>query len=252
MGNTRSQLRKLNRRNSFTTLYKKTTQSRSHSLASNTTGGSDLSDPLGDLKIPPADLSSDQLALVKVSWHLVSVDTSNVCLNFLHQLERRFPRFKRIKSINVSTPSLPLSLQLMSRNQSCTSAYTTNGQLSRQALKLACCLDAIIGSLMRNGTKVKEEKLLMMLSENGYQFKRFLGFDTFYSDAVIVKEMTHAFCESLRLILTHNGANWGEELQEAWELLFCILLYHLDGLSEDEMESMEMQPINHSMNWGMN
>ena len=71
-----------------------------------------------------------------------------------------------------------------------------------------------------------------MLLDNGYQFKTFLGVDHFYTDSLIVREMTNAFCESLRLVVIQNGLNWSQELQEAWDAIFRILLFHLDGLSE--------------------
>ena len=263
MGNSKSQFRKLSRRNSHSishshsviaddTTAQTGTGSRSHSLASNTTGGSDVSrlsmpdmESGVPLKIPPGQMSPEQLALVKFTWQMVSIDTSSVCLNFFHLLQRRFPRIKRINqqrsklSMAMSTPSLPLTTQLMTRNKSCTSTFTTHGQLTQHALKLACCLDAIIGSLVRNpGSKtVREEKVADMLAENGSNFKAFLGFENFYSDAPVVREMTHAFVESLRLVLVHNGAKWGQELQESWDNLFCILLYHLDGLEEEDTNS---------------
>lgn len=249
MGNSKSSFRKLGRKGSLrlrmatsmTGIHSTCTgtSSRSHSLASTGTvaQGSDcsrLTDYSADI---PTDLTSDQLDLVKYSWHLVSVDTSNVCLNFFHQLQRRFPRLKK-KSIfvAVSTPSLPESLSIMSRNASCSSAplsHCQNGQLSRQALKLACCVDAVIGSLMRHH-KVKEEKVQEMLLETGLQFKAFLGFEQLYADPCVVRELSHAFCDSLRLVLVHNGAVWCQELQQAWDTLFCILLYHLDGGLNDE------------------
>ncbi len=267
MGNTKSQMRKLHRRAScniqmWTSLSRSskdgfsTGNSRSHSLASNTTGHSDSS----RLSCPelilssPSQLTPDQLSLIKYSWHLVSVDTSNVCLNFFHQLQRRFPRIKRLQkskmsSLNNSTPSLPSSLQLMTRNQSCTAAYTTQGLLTRQALTLACCLDAVIGSLLRHPSGICEEKILLMLSEKGFGFKKFLGFQSFYSDALVVKEMTVAFCESLRLVLVHNGAKWSGELQQAWEILFGILLWHLDGVLEEQEDIPETSEPGEHNEW---
>jgi len=284
MGNTKSHFRKLSRRNSFNALLRpgssrglgssnmETSEartgvaSRSHSLASNTTGGSDISrlsvpDTYNDsdsIKEQPATLTSEQLSLVKYSWHLVSLDTSNVCLNFFHQLQRQLtPRVKKslqkTKNVHSSTPSLHgnsssnyfgngnhSNHNSFTRNRSCTGSHSSQttasrtlsqGQLSQQALKLACCLDAVIGSLTRN-SKVKEEKLVKMLLDNGYQFKTFLGVDNFYTDSLIVREMTNAFCESLRLVVIQNGLNWSQELQEAWDAIFRILLFHLDGLSE--------------------
>lgn len=300
MGNTKSHFRKLSRRNSFSMVLRPSSfttsdqerslngvsvASRSHSLASNTTGGSDISrlsvpDTYNDsISIkdqasgPNSNLSSDQLSLVKCSWHLISVDTSNVCMNFFHQLQRQFSTPKIKKSLqkqksttHSSTPSLShLSggtgsshssysfhhRDHISRNRSCTGSHhcqkfsstgnrsLTQGQLTQQALKLACCLDAVIGSLARN-SKVKEEKLVKMLCDNGHQFKTFLGLDNFYTDTLIVKEMTNAFCESLKLSVIQNGLNWSQELQEAWEAVFRILLYHLDGLSEIDDEDDDM------------
>lgn len=289
MGNTKSHFRKLSRRNSFSMVLRPSSlpgsseerssngvSSRSHSLASNTTGGSDISRlsvpdndsiSIKDQQLHPhSSLSSDQLSLVKYSWHLVSVDTSNVCMNFFHQLQRQFstPRIKKslqkTKSsqgvTHSSTPSLRDSgngngsysfhhRDLIPRNRTSSGSQPcqkisigsrsgsslTQGHLTQQALKLACCLDAVIGSLARN-SKVKEEKLVKMLCDNGHQFKTFLGLDHFYTDTLVVREMTNAFCESLKLVVIQNGLNWSQELQEAWEAIFRILLYHLDGLSE--------------------
>lgn len=294
MGNTKSHFRKLSRRNSFSLVLRPSSlpeerssngvsvSSRSHSLASNTTGGSDISrlsvpDTYNDSNLsikdqggPNSTLSSDQLSLVKYSWHLVSVDTSNVCMNFFHQLQRQFstPRIKKslqkTKSQTVthsSTPSLSSGngntysfhhRDQITRNRSCTGSHhcqkmsgaagsrsLTQGQLTQQALKLACCLDAVIGSLTRN-SKVKEEKLVKMLCDNGHQFKTFLGLDNFYTDTLVVREMTNAFCESLKLVVIQNGLHWSQELQEAWEAIFRILLYHLDGLSEIDDDDDDM------------
>ena len=288
MGNTKSNFRKLSRRNSFSISLRpgssdrglssdlkfrsgseenrSSTASRSHSLASNTTGGSDISrisvpDTYNDqsscsIKEPPATLSSEQLSLVKYSWHLVSIDTSNVCMNFFHQLQRQFtPKIKKsllkTKNVHSSTPSLYNSghngngnsysnQQSWARNRSCTGSHSCQsgtrtliqGQLTQQALKLACCLDAVIGSLTRNSKIQSSEKLVEMLADSGHQFKTFFGIDNFYTDNLVVREMTNAFCESLRLVLIQNGLNWSLELQEAWDTTFRILLYHLDGLSE--------------------
>jgi len=299
MGNTKSHFRKLSRRNSFSMVLRTSSSkftsdqerssngvslsSRSHSLASNTTGGSDISrlsvpDTYNDsISIkdqacsgPNSNLSSDQLSLVKCCWHLVSVDTSNVCMNFFHQLQRQFSTPKTKKSLqkqksatHSSTPSLShLSgngntysfhhrdqiirnqsisqhCQKNSSNSGSGNRSLTQGQLTQQALKLACCLDAVIGSLARN-SKVKEEKLVKMLCDNGHQFKSFLGLDNFFTDTLVVREMTNAFCESLKLVVIQNGLNWSQELQEAWEAIFRILLYHLDGLSEIEDEDDDM------------
>ena len=73
-----------------------------------------------------------------------------------------------------------------------------------------------------------------MLADSGHQFKTFLGIDNFYTDNLVVREMTNAFCESLRLVLIQNGLNWSLELQEAWDATFRILLYHLDGSIYDD------------------
>jgi len=279
MGNTKSHFRKFSRRNSFSIILDRGMKtagsglpeksatgiaSRSHSLASNTTGSSDisrLSVPLEysdsvSIKEPLPSLDINQLSLVKYSWNLVSVDTSNVCMNFFHQLQRQFtPRIK--KSLNqktaasknqhnlvASAPSLHYSGNpqtasqiIISRNsRSCTrttKTYIPQGQLTQQALKLACCLDAVIGSLTRS-SKIKEEKTIEMLADNGHHFKTFLGLDSFYTDNVVVREMTNSFCESLRLVLIQNGLNWSQELQDAWDAIFRILLYHLDGLSQED------------------
>lgn len=75
-----------------------------------------------------------------------------------------------------------------------------------------------------------------MLVETGLQFKAFLGFEQLYADPLVVRELSQAFCDSLRLVIVHNGAVWCQELQQAWDSLFCILLYHLDGLGEDDMQ----------------
>ena len=156
------------------------TTSISSSLISNTTGGSDTSrisvqDTYNDssclIKEPP-DLSSEQLSLVKYSWDLVSVDTSNICINFFHQLQRQFtPKIKKRllknKNVHSSTPSLYRgnknsysNHQILAQTRSCTSCQTRThtsipGQITQQALKLACCLDAVIGSLTRN-SKIKK------------------------------------------------------------------------------------------------
>ena len=123
----------------------------------------------------------------------------------------------------------------MTRNRSCTSAFTTQGQWTQQALKLACCLDALIGSLLRHPAGVKEEKITVLLSGAGVNFKAFLGFDTFYEDATVVREMTNAFSEALRLIVVHNACSfWDHDLQGAWSCLFHILLYYLDGIGFDD------------------
>jgi hypothetical protein len=83
-----------------------------------------------------------------------------------------------------------------------------------------------------------EQKVIYMLEDSGIIFKNFLGLDSLFSDRLIVREMSNAFTESLRLILIHNrfnaGIRWDEELNEAWIALFQILLFSLDGI-EDEM-----------------
>ena len=277
MGNTKSHFRKLSRRNSFNNSLSGPSESqmsesksstggggiasRSHSLASNATGTSDLSSRLSDsvsfsIKDLLPSLTIDQLYLVKYSWHLVSIDTSSVCMNFFHQLQRQFtPRIKKHLQIQknknqhnfaASTSSLhPGSYQPsqvvhehISRKQSC-NAHGQNkyvipqGQLTQQALKLACCLDVVIASLTRNA-KVKDEKIVEMLANNGHHFKAFLRIDHFYANNLVVSEISNTFCESLRQVLVQNGLNWSQELQDAWDSIFRILLYHLDGLSQDE------------------
>jgi hypothetical protein len=176
-------------------------------------------------------------------------------MNFFHQLQRQFtPKIKKsllkTKNVHSSTPSLYSGMngngnsysnqQSWARNRSCTGSHSCQngtrtliqGQLTQQALKLACCLDAVIGSLTRNSKIQSSEKLVEMLADSGHQFKTFLGIENFYTDNLVVREMTNAFCESLRLVLIQNGLNWSLELQEAWDATFRILLYHLDGLSE--------------------
>ena len=208
MGNTKSHFRKLSRRNSFNNSLSGPSESqlsesksstsgggiasRSHSLASNATGTSDISSRLSDsvsfsIKDLLPSLTIDQLYLVKYSWHLVSIDTSSVCMNFFHQLQRQFtPRIKKRLQIQktknqhnfaASTPSLHPSQvhENISRKQSCnvherTKYVIPQGQLTQQALKLACCLDVVIASLTRNA-KVKDEKIVEMLANNGHHFK---------------------------------------------------------------------------------
>ena len=134
-----------------------------------------------------------------------------------------------------STPSLSYtSSKLMTRNRSCTTTQTTQGLMTQHALKLAVCLDSIIGSLIRY-QRVKDEQVIRMLEEAGDNFKAFLGFQTLYKDRLMVREMSQAFSESLRLIVAHNAQGfWNQELQEAWSSLFQILLYYLDGLDEED------------------
>lgn len=237
--------------------------SRSHSLASNTTS-SDVSSrvsvgPMDDhqdqlhihrncdmdtplVEIPPKMLTPEQLIVIKYTWHLVLNDTSNICLNFFHQLQRRFPHIKRLQKADHlanSTPSLPSSVKLMTRNRSCTTENNHQNKqslLPQHALKLACCIDSLIGSLIRNHLVV-EDKVIFMLEEAGIIFKTFLGFNSLYNDTFTVREMSNAFSESLRLILVHNCAEiqWNEDFKSAWAALFQILLYHLDG-NEDLWE----------------
>ena len=221
--------------------------SRSHSLASNTTGASDASSAasrfqeLYEAEEPqrPRSLSQSEIDLIRYTWHLVQVDTSNICLNFLHQLQRRFPGMKKQTTFGLrateSTPSLTYNSKLMTRNRSCTSAQTTQGQMTQHALKLAVCLDSIIGSLIRY-QKVKDEQVIRMLEEAGDNFKAFLGFQTLYKDSLMAREMSLAFSESLRLIVAHNAQGfWNHELQGAWCSLFHILLYYLDGLDYEDL-----------------
>ena len=260
MGNSRSKLRKLSRRGSCDNLTtvslpcpaypegSSKVNSRSHSLASNA-ASSDISSRisvpddhdlcLGQIDIPPKMLTQEQLALVNYSWQVVLNDTSNICLNFFHQLQRRFPHIKRLQKSHqmvASTPSLPSSIQLMTRNRSLFSGTSDKRGmvLPQQALKLACCIDNLIGSLIRNQGSV-EEKVSTMLESSGISFKQFLGFESLYHDSFNVREMSVAFAESLRLILVHNCSEiqWCEELKQAWIALFQILLYHLDGIDDD-------------------
>ena len=104
MGNSRSKLRKFNRRGSIeenlttislpcpkksdcslsssTSLIRGTDSSRSHSLASNATSSdvsSRISVPdedtfIAPIEVPPKMLTEDQLELVKFTWHLVLND----------------------------------------------------------------------------------------------------------------------------------------------------------------------------------
>jgi hypothetical protein len=75
-----------------------------------------------------------------------------------------------------------------------------------------------------------------MLEDYGIIFKNFLGLDSLLSDRLIIQEMSNAFTESLRLILIHNwfnsGIRWDDELNEAWTVLFQILLFSLDGIDD--------------------
>jgi len=136
-----------------------------------------------------------------------------------------------------STPSLPSSVKLMTRNRSCTTEnnHHQNKQslLPQHALKLACCIDSLIGSLIRHHLVV-EDRVIFMLEEAGIIFKTFLGFNSLYNDTFTVREMSNAFSESLRLILVHNCAEiqWNEDFKSAWAALFQILLYHLDGIED--------------------
>ena len=123
----------------------------------------------------------------------------------------------------------------MTRNRSCTAENNKQQSLLPQhALKLACCIDTLIGSLIRKKLSV-EDKVILMLEEAGINFKTFLGFNSLFNDSFTVREMSNAFSESLRLILVHNCAEiqWNEELKCAWISLFQILLYHLDGIDVD-------------------
>ena len=103
------------------------------------------------VEIPPKMLTPEQLIVIKYTWHLVLNDTSNICLNFFHQLQRRFPHIKRLQKADHlanSTPSLPSSVKLMTRNRSCTTENNHQNKqslLPQHALKLACCIDSLIG-----------------------------------------------------------------------------------------------------------
>ena len=231
MGNSKSKRIKIK-----TELVPESNNSRSHSLASNTTGASDCSlrfqDFFGSNGSEPRPLSPTEINLIRYTWHLVQVDTSTICLNFLHQLQRR-SFSTTLKSKSSSTPSLTSSKTghptFKSRHRS---LISTQSLMTQHALKLAVCLDSIIGSLIRY-SKVKEDTVMKMLEENGNQFKGFLGIDSFKQDT-LPKEMALVFTESLRYtVVQHDEDLWTYEFQEAWCALFQILLYHLDGLDED-------------------
>ena len=194
------------------------------------------------IKEPPV-LSSEQLSLVKYSWNLVSIDTSIVCVNFFHLLQGKFtPKMKKkllkTKNVHSSTPSLYSENDNRSWTKSHSCQIRTHtlipGRLTQQALTLACCLDTVIGSLIRNSKIQSSEKLVKMLADSGHQFKTFLEIDNFCTDSLVVREMTRAFCESLTPVLIQNGLNWSlvPSFLKAWDAIFQILLYHLDGLSE--------------------
>ena len=214
-----------------------TNNSRSHSLASNTTGASEASSlrfqDFLNSGPDPRPLSPTEINLVRYTWHLVQVDTSTICLNFLHQLQRRSFSTTINKAKSSSTPTLPAKSSgsggHFKRNRSLVS---TQSQMTQHALKLAVCLDSIIGSLIRY-SKVKEDSVIKMLEENGNQFKGFLGIQSFRDDTY-PKEIALVFTESLRnTVVQHDEELWTYEFQEAWCALFQILLYHLDGLDED-------------------
>jgi hypothetical protein len=104
--------------------------SRSHSLASDISSGlrSDSETEIQQLEIigdtvrHPKSLTPDQLSMVRITWQTVLNDSSNICLNFFHQLHRRFPQIQRMQQnqgMAHSTPSLPCTVQFRKRNLSC-------------------------------------------------------------------------------------------------------------------------------------
>ena len=232
MGNSKSKRIKIK-----SGLVPESSNSRSHSLASNTTGASEASslrfqDFFGSNGSEPRPLSPTEINLIRYTWHLVQVDTSTICLNFLHQLQRRSFSTTISKSKSSSTPSLTVSKSSGTFKSRHRSLISTQSQCTQHALKLAVCLDSIIGSLIRY-SKVKEDTVIKMLEDNGNQFKGFLGIDSFKDDT-LPKEMALVFTESLRhTVVQHDEDLWTYEFQEAWCALFQILLYHLDGLDED-------------------
>ena len=138
-----------------------------------TISGSRLSVPgldisLPALEIPPHDLSPRQMALVKATWHAVLSDSSNICLNFFLQLQRRYPHIKKMQqklAMANSAPSLPSAVHLMTRNRSCSSDPQKQSQLPQHALRLACCLDNLI---TKNGEV--SERDMINLEEAGNDF----------------------------------------------------------------------------------
>jgi hypothetical protein len=220
-------------------------KSRSHSLASDISSriGSDSLTLIQQLEIirgtvcQPKSLTPDQLAMVKITWQTVLSDSSNICLNFFHQLHRRFPQIQRMQQnqgMAHSTPSLPCTIQLSKRTLSCSLDPQKQSQLPQHSLKLACCIDKLIGSLF-TGHSI-DKKVVYMLQDYGIIFKNFLGLDSLFTNWLIVREMSNEFTESLRLILIYNwfnsGIRWDVKLNEAWTAFFQILLFYLDGIDD--------------------
>ena len=96
-------------------------------------------------------LSRRQLELVQWTWHAVISDSANLCLNFFMDIHRMFPKRKNSSNNNGSSssghqvsPGKKFLDRLMSSGSSVRSDSKSSSELSYNALKFTCAVDAAV------------------------------------------------------------------------------------------------------------
>ena len=120
-----------------------------------------------------------------------------------------------------------------------------SSELSYNALKFTCAVDAAVRSMTEDFKGNVNAKTKELLQEIGMELYTFFGIDTLTHDQK--SKMTMSFIEFLRLAALHarnrNGARtatdivveeWTEEMTEAWKAFFYKLLYHLEN--DDDLD----------------
>jgi len=188
------------------------------------------------------NMTRRQLELVQWTWHAVISDSANLCLNFFMDIHRMFPKRKNSSnspgSSHQVSPGKRFLDRLMSSGSSGRSDSKSSSELSYNALKFTCAVDAAVRSMTENNFRGKVNgRTQEQLQEIGEELYAFFGVDELTPEQRC--RMTSSFIEFLRLAVLHSAdrarptdldfPEWSEEATEAWRAFFYKLLYHLEN-----------------------
>ena len=199
-----------------------------------------------------AKLTFAQLSLIQLTWQAVIIDSANLCLNFFMDINRMFPKRKNSGSsgghgVSNASPGRRLIDRIsVAAATASASNKAQSSELSYNALKFTCAVDAAVRSMTEDFKGNVNAKTKELLQEIGMELYTFFGIDTLTHDQK--SKMTMSFIEFLRLAALHarnrNGGartatdivveEWTEEMTEAWKAFFYKLLYHLEN--DDDLD----------------